>query len=396
MSRLAYTVMAMLLTAGAITRAVAQIELPKTGDLRAAAQADSNDALAHYLLALGYLRDEKWDLADSTLRTAVRLDPRLAEAYLALSYIPYMRRPTLWREERRGRVPQEWVAAVDESDRFYRLAFALNPIMDLRVLSVMFGINPKERGDYTSAEARRYDLYYQGFDDLATGRYAAAEEHLTRLASRVYSEEFKPDKVPDFVLWARGLAKAHQANFNGAIADFRRLFDRALRKEQQPEEIINVPLRTNEYRYILAVFHQGARRLDTAMALYQEAVANDLGLYMAHVQLAAIHEQLGQRAGVEAERLRAHQANPEDPTLLYDLAAMYYRSGAPTEAEKYVLQASELNPRDARNHYLLGIIAQETNRASEARAHLAQCLVLAPRRWTRIIADAQRRLGALP
>ncbi len=376
--------------------AAAQLDLPKLADLKAAAQRDSNDALAHYALGLGYLRDGKWNQADSALRMAVRLEPRLAEAYLALAYIPYMRRPSLSREERRHRVPKDWEPVVEEASRFYRRAFAVNPMMDLRVLSILFPVDDRGFRDYTSAESQIYELFFEGFDDLAAGRYAAAEHRLTQLARRVYFEDSKPDDVPDFVLWARGLAKAHQLRFDDAIADFQRLFDRALKQEQKPEVIINVPLRTNEYRYILAVLHQGAGRMDRAVELYQEALAQDLGLYMAHVQLATIHLAAQRFAESVAERQRAVQANPDDPTLELDLALVYYNGGSRDEAEVHVRRAAELNPRDARFHYLWGVIAQETDRPAEARTHLTQCVQLAPQRLAAVVEDAKRRLAGLP
>jgi Tfp pilus assembly protein PilF len=53
------------------------------------AQRDSMDAPAHYELALGYWVGRKFDLADQELRRAIAIEPHTAEAYLALSYLPY-------------------------------------------------------------------------------------------------------------------------------------------------------------------------------------------------------------------------------------------------------------------------------------------------------------------
>ncbi|HEV8264340.1 MAG TPA: tetratricopeptide repeat protein [Gemmatimonadales bacterium] len=372
------------------------IQLPgKLADLRVAARRDSNDALAHYYVGLAYLNDAKWVQADSALRMAVLLDARLAEAYLALSYIPYLRRPQLYREELRGRVPKDWQPAVEDAARLNRRAFAVDPLMDLRVLSVLFPVDQRGFRDYTSVESRIYELFFEGFDDLAAGRYPAAEQRLTRLAQQVYYEDKKPQDVPDFLLWARGLAAAHQGKFEVAIGDFQKLFDRSLKKEEK-QEVITVPLRTNEYRYILAVLHHLAGRLDRAVELYQEAAAQDLSLYMAHVQLATIHEGAQRVSEALAERQRAVQANPEEPTLELDLALAYYQGGAREEAETHLQRAVELNPRDARFHYLRGVIAQELDRPADARTYLTRCVELAPQRLARITNDARARLAALP
>jgi len=57
---------------------------------------DSNEATLRYYLGLAYWSKSKFDQADSALRLAVQLNPRYAEAYLALAYLPYMRRPSLF------------------------------------------------------------------------------------------------------------------------------------------------------------------------------------------------------------------------------------------------------------------------------------------------------------
>ena len=87
-----------------------------TSDLKrvqALARADSNDAEMQYYLALAYWQKHRWPQVDSVLRLVIRLDPRFAEGYLALSYLPYARRRTLSAEEERGRVPEAWRPKID-------------------------------------------------------------------------------------------------------------------------------------------------------------------------------------------------------------------------------------------------------------------------------------------
>lgn len=59
------------------------------------AERDSNDAPAHYEVALGYWLGKKYDLAEQHLRQAILIEPKTAAAYLALSYLPYARRSKL-------------------------------------------------------------------------------------------------------------------------------------------------------------------------------------------------------------------------------------------------------------------------------------------------------------
>jgi hypothetical protein len=76
--------------------------------VQAAARTDSNDAELQYYLALAHWQKHHWRETDSLLRLVLRLEPRFAEAYLALYYLPFARRTSLFREEERGIVPESW------------------------------------------------------------------------------------------------------------------------------------------------------------------------------------------------------------------------------------------------------------------------------------------------
>src|SRR5690242_10606087 len=71
-------------------------------DIEAMARADSNDAQLQFYLALANWKRHRWTQTDSLLRLAVKIDPHFAEGYLALAYLPYARRTTLFDEELQG------------------------------------------------------------------------------------------------------------------------------------------------------------------------------------------------------------------------------------------------------------------------------------------------------
>jgi len=100
------------------------VDFPPSGkqlsQIEALAHADSNEASLHYYRGLGYWGKHKFDEADSALRLAMQLDPRYADAYLALAYLPYVRRDQLFDEEIRDRVPDAWKPRLEESNRFYQ------------------------------------------------------------------------------------------------------------------------------------------------------------------------------------------------------------------------------------------------------------------------------------
>ena len=369
-----------------------------TSDLKrvqALARADSNDAETQYCLALAYWQRHRWPQVDSVLRLVIRLDPRFAEGYLALSYLPYARRRSLSDEEERGRVPEEWRPALDEAHGFYQRAFRINPLVDLRVFSVVYEIEEPRVLDYTSEEYLIYERYFAWFVDLGMTRYGSAYDRLRTLAQREFDESTHPDKVPDYILWYRGLAAAHSQRFPAAMVDFQVLLDRTVKKQQR-DEIVHVPLRDNEYRFMLAALNHVTGHAGQAAALYREALQYDLGLVMAHTYLAALYEDAGQPDSALVERQRAAEASDGDPTTLFEYAAALFNLQRTGEAEAPLRRAREVNPRYAVVHYLLGRVLEELGRGPEARDCYTQFLAVAPERLRDLVADAKLRLAKLP
>ena len=364
-------------------------------DLEAWVREDTNDAQRQYALALRHWKEHHWRQADSLLRLAVRLEPRYADAYLALYFLPYARRSTLADEEDRDRVPEAWRPAVEEAHRFYQRAFRTDPMVNLQIMGVAFDIREPQVGDYTTNAWILYQRYYAWFVDLGMGRYRVAYDRLDKLAQREFNETRHPEDVPDYILWYRGLAAAHSLQYDAAIRDFRALLDRQLRKAQR-DQLVHVPLRDNEYRFMLASLHHLAGHTDSAVALYQQALEHDLGLVMAHTYLASIHEGAGRAAEAMVERRRAADVNSDDPTALFDLAASHFNAGQLIEADEPLRQAIKLNARYSPSYYLLGRVTEELGLPEEARDHYNAFLALAPLREEGLRADAMQRLGNLP
>jgi len=363
--------------------------------VQALARADSNDAEVQYFLALAHWQKHRWKEADSLLRLVVRLDPRFAEAYLALAQLPYARRPVLAAEEYRGVVSDVLRPALEEARRFYQRAFRTDPLVDLRAFSVIYEIEDLRTTDLTALQHLRYLRYYAWRVDLGMGRYESAYERLRELGQSTFDESRHPDRVPDYILWYRGLAAAHSRRYAPAIADFQALLDRTLKQQQQDDEIVQVPLRDNEYRFMLAALHQMTGRRDRAAALYREALEHDLGLVTAHTYLAAIHEEAGHADSALVERQRAAEIADDDPTALFDYAASLYNVQRTIDAEEPLLKAVKLSPRYAPAYYLLGRVEEDLGLAAEARGAYTTFLAIAPQRFRDLVADAKQRLAAL-
>ncbi len=364
------------------------------GRVEALARADSNDAEVQYFLALAHWQKHHWKQVDSLLRLVIRLDPRFAEAYLGLAELPYARREILADEEYRGVVSNALKPVLEEARKFYQRAFRIDPLVDLRSFSVIYEIENVNSTQLTALQHLRYLRYYAWRDDLGMGRYSDAYERLRKLGQDTFDEAKHPERVPDFVLWYRGLAAAHSRQPAAAMVDFQALLDRTLKQEQK-DEIIHVPLRDNEYRFMLAALNQMTGHAERAAALYREALERDLGLVMAHTYLAAIHDEAGHADSALIELQRAAELE-DDPTALFDYAASLFNAQRTIDAEAPLLKAVQLNPRYAPAYYLLGRVEEELGLSTEARTAYTKFLALAPQKLRDLIADAQHRLTTLP
>lgn len=362
-------------------------------ELEAAARRDSLDPEARFRLATRYYRLERFDDEERELRATIAIDPRYAPAYLWLGDLPFDRRPKLWQELRKNKVPSELAPAVEQSYRLWRQAFLIDPMVDLRVAGVAA---PPEDMVVVPDYGRATTIFLLR---LGLGAFGAARYELSHSALQLWAERVYPgaprDSLPDFLLWFRGLAAGHQRAYDVAIEDFQDLLERSQRAERA-DTLMHIPLQTNDFRYVLARFHQLWGRRADAMRLYQEAIANDLGLYMAHVRMAQIYRdyRMWDQAVQEAERAVA--ANPDDATALLDLGVILAEAGRGAQAEEALGRAVAANPRDPRPIYHLVLVRQQLQKPAEARAALARFVGIAPgSRYERQLADAKQRLAAL-
>ena len=363
-------------------------------DTEAWAREDTNDAQRKYYLALRHWKDHHWKQADSLLRLSVQIDPWNADAYYALYFLPYARRTKLAEEENRDRVPAEWRPAVEEAHEFFKRAFRINPLLNLSVMGVAYEIEEPKVIDYTNPAYQYYARYWAWFVDLGLGRYRSAHDRLTTLAQREWDEAKHPERVPDGILFFRGLAAAHTMQYDRATRDFGRLLGRV--EQVQQDEIVRVPLEDNDYRLMLATIHRLAGHVDSAVALYQQSLEHDLGLVMAHTYLANIYEDANRPADALLERKRAAEINREDPIVLFDLAASLFNAGQLVDADEPLRQAIKVDPRYSPPYYLLGRVTEELGLPAEARDHYKDYLAVAPLKAANLRADAEQRLGKLP
>jgi tetratricopeptide (TPR) repeat protein len=358
-----------------------RIKLPKSlKELEAAVVKDSNDGAAHYNVALAYWNEKRWDDAERELR-------------LALCYLPYARRPKLWDDAQLDNPSEEVTAILKESDRMYARAFMVDPLVEVKIIAASL---PKSDARWELYAADFYDWYYKGFEDFNLGNYEAAYGRFTHLVADLDNTPEFRGRIPANILWYQGLAAAHAGKYDVAIGNFQRLVDRLEEeKEKHKGEFIRVPLSSNEYRYFIAYFKQMSGQRTAAQDLYREVLENDIGVYMAHVQLANMSENAREYADAIKERERAVDANPDDPSLLVDLGVTRGKAGKFPEAEEALRRAREANPRDPKIPFWLGVCLQAENKTAEARVAYTEFLGIAPSRYEAQIQMARQRLAQL-
>jgi tetratricopeptide (TPR) repeat protein len=281
---------------------------------------------------------------------------------------------------------------VAESERLFHRAFLIDPLVDFRVMGA-----PPPKQDMVAipdyGELTSVYLLYLGLSEFGW-RYELTYDALNLYIQRQYKD--KPtDSIPSGLFWLRGLAAAHLSSYGRAIPDIQILLDRSL-KHEASDSLIQLDLNTNDYRYLLALLKQRAKRPADAMSLYQEALANDLGLYMAHVRLARLYAEVHMWPEAIEEARRAVAANPDDPSLLLDLAEVLRDGGQLEEAESTFQQAQRSNGRNPRIVYELGLVEQQLDKPAEAKVALARFIAIAPSRMGAEVADAKQRLATLP
>jgi tetratricopeptide (TPR) repeat protein len=348
-------------------------------DLEAAARRDSNDAAAHYNVGVGYFASHRYDDAEQSLRKALAIEPRFADAWLALSIIRD-NDEDFWKHVKKERGDSAVRQTAEEYGRYYRRAFLIDPLVDMRILAPTIRV-------YGSGDL------YKGYKALVEGRYDEAQERLAK-ASEYYDGAIGA-RGGDWLMWLSAMAAARADKPDVAIADLDTLIQHVDSRQGQADTSGFDELDGVEMRQVVAALKQRAGQTDEAIAMYQEVLARDIGNYMSHVQLANIYESRREFDRAIAERQRALDTNPDDASLLLDLGITLGKAGRYAEAARQLASAVQRNPRDTRSLFWLGMAQQQAGDRDAARTAYASFIAAAPSRFDRQIQLAHQHLGEL-
>ena len=149
----------------------------------------------------------------------------------------------------------------------------------------------------------------------------------------------------------------------------------------------------NHYRYTLAVILDLAGKSTEAVSLLQEALTNDVGLYMAHVRLAGI-SMTSILAGPRRSKNAAAPWQPI-PRILPPVptgGSARPRRGAGRGPGRP--PAGPANPRNVRALYVLGFVARQMDTRRCPR-RVQPFIELAPSRFEDQKVEARKRIEAM-
>jgi Flp pilus assembly protein TadD len=135
-------------------------------------------------------------------------------------------------------------------------------------------------------------------------------------------------------------------------------------------------------------------RFDQAIPTFKRTLEFDVGLYVAHVQLARIYSAARLWDDAIQERRAAVDANAEDSDLYLELGATLLQAGRTAEAEEPLRRAADMNPRDSRVPYMLGMVLTQLDKDSEARWAFQRFLDMAPSTYRTQIEEVRGRLAS--
>ena len=332
--------------------------------LQARLARDSNDPIAYYNVALGLWSKHRYDQADSMLRVAIGMNPELALPHLAIALVQ-LRNKDHWRDLKRHGGDTAVVREVRYREREYIHAFMVEPFLDVRALG-MFRVS-----------------YDEAFQDLS------------RAINILMSWRHQPlDSMPAPLVWLHSIAAARSNRLPDAVRDIQALA-RVSRDRDRYDSVSAAPLETANYLFMLAALLQRLGYKNDAVRLYQEVLANDIGNYEAHVQLARIYEGVSDWAHAIEQRHAAVSVYPENAQLTIDLGVTQFHAGALPDAEATLLQAEETSPRDAQACYWLGMVQLARGDADGERASFDRFLTLAPSRDSVEITEVRHKIAAL-
>jgi tetratricopeptide (TPR) repeat protein len=124
--------------------------------------------------------------------------------------------------------------------------------------------------------------------------------------------------------------------------------------------------------------HELSQQIDEAVRDYEQALARDPALGLAHAQLGTIDARAGRTEAAIARFEQALATHPNMPALHQNLATACFTLDRLALAETHYRRALELDPRYFNAQFGLGRVLAKVGKRDEARAALQRAEALRP------------------
>ena len=329
---------------------------------RLADTADTNDPLAYYQLG-DSLRYQRPGVADRAFYWATRLDPTFADAYFARWRL--LRRDSRQREMPDGSIRDIFrvkPGMTTATDSLLSTAIAYSPFLDGAFDVPSSIVNMSERmasRDPTVAGMRAFGLRdYRG-------------------AVTQWSKAIKEDPKQAMLHIPRAHAWVRLNELDSAIADLTQLAERL---EIVAHDSLMKAYYSKEFLYYAIGMLQGSKgRYAEARTAFEQALAENLGFYMAHVRLSGTLVALSDTATALSELETAILIRPDDPLVLIYDGNLLVSTGRIADGEKRIREALRADSNYALPHAFLGLAAVARHDTAAARLEYTEYLARSPR-----------------
>ena len=351
-----------------------------------AANQDTNDANAYYLLGVSQLQNHPKRASDAFF-WATRLNPALAEAWygrwaaLLLNQDEEVLTDYLLQTTRL----KAW-AAMHEVDSLRTKALLREPLLFLRLDAVVIKEWVRRAGVGEEALYGNDDLSIRGWVAYSEGRFQDAE--------RLYTQALQKRPKWYFLHLERGRAFLLHLQFDSALREMRMYADADSTNRGGDDDPVWSADSREMTRYTIGRIDEAKGNLPAARDIYTEILTANLGFYPAHTALARVALAQGDSAAALKEyELATLEA---DAPTCYDFGVLLLRSNRRVDAVTQFRRAIAADSDYAPPYITLAYLEETGGSAPVAAELYRQFIARAPRTLAPQVAAARARLAALP
>ncbi len=346
-------------------------------------QNDPNSAVAHFNVGVKHYSMEEFDKAIKYFNSSIERDPHFALAYFGLYCAGVVRDKQIHIEILKEEPDPAFKSTIDSLNYYFNSALTYDPFLDWKLFTLLLPKKETAANMYTQEVLDElYKILHDGFREFLLGNYKNAVTEL----------DYSLAKLPDFdqAKYVRGLAKAHLADYNGAITDFKSLTDE--KEKNNKEKILPIYQKSSELYFLIGSAYLKLNDLENAKNSFEKVLEEDLSFFMAHVQLSNIYQQLGNYKEALNEIDAALFLEPDDPVLLYNKGVFWAKLGKTDNAIQAYKGSIEKNEFSYKAFYNLGYVYEKMNNKSEAKKYYSNFIKKAPLSSQKLIEQTKSKI----